>query len=123
MTPIHFLVVALTRGDRYFTTDFNTASLTSYGFKDVQPDLDNLAFGGVMGRVRRSSLCQTTHAADTLGCFAQLLRRNLPGMYPVNSVYALFPFSTPKTTRKVLTDLGIADRYSFELILPKGGQQ
>jgi linoleate 10R-lipoxygenase len=65
---------ALVRGDRYvrlsfslffslpvadlslffqLTTDYNAGNLTSFQWKDVQPDLENGAFGGSVGKVRR----------------------------------------------------------------------
>ncbi|KAL8280760.1 hypothetical protein RQP46_006764 [Phenoliferia psychrophenolica] len=84
--------VALVRGDRHFTSDFDTASLTNWGFEDVQPAFDGGAFGGVVGKI---------------------LLRTLPTVYKFNSIFALFPFSTPETTRKNLTKLGIADQYDF----------
>ncbi|KAK4702162.1 linoleate 10R-lipoxygenase, partial [Phenoliferia sp. Uapishka_3] len=85
--------VALVRGDRYFTTDYTPASLTKWGFEDVQPDMAGGSFGGVLGKI---------------------LMRALPTCYSFNSVYALFSMSTPETTRKNLTKLGIVDKYDFK---------
>ncbi|KAK4706087.1 linoleate 10R-lipoxygenase, partial [Phenoliferia sp. Uapishka_3] len=84
--------VALVRGDRYFTTEFNPASLTDWGFEDVHPDVTGGSFGGVLGKI---------------------LMRTLPTSYSFNSIYALFPFSTPETTKAILLKLGIADKYDF----------
>ncbi|GAA5952514.1 hypothetical protein JCM21900_003401 [Sporobolomyces salmonicolor] len=84
--------VALVRGDRFFTTDFNAANLTSWGFEDVQPDPDGGSYGGVIGK---------------------LLMRNLPTIYTPNSAYALFPFSTPETMRKILQKNGVIDKYDI----------
>ncbi|GAA5864064.1 hypothetical protein JCM1840_000691 [Sporobolomyces johnsonii] len=81
---------ALVRGDRYFTTDFNAGNLTSFLYEDLQPDLKGGAFGGVLGK---------------------LLMRHFPNLYTYNSTYALFPFSTPSTTTKILADLGVSDQY------------
>ncbi|GJN92760.1 hypothetical protein Rhopal_005798-T1 [Rhodotorula paludigena] len=89
--------VALVRGDRFYTTDYNSATLTSWGFQDVQPDQANGSYGGVIGK---------------------LLIRNLPRSYKYNSVHALFPFSTPETMRKILTKNGVVDKYSFERPAP-----
>ncbi|BGP00077.1 hypothetical protein JCM10021v2_003756 [Rhodotorula toruloides] len=83
---------ALVRGDRFLTHDYNVATLTSYHFQDLQPDLDNGAFGG--------HICK-------------LLFRLFPGHYTYDSVYALFPFTNPDTTRGILEKLNIEDRYSF----------
>ncbi|KAK4699084.1 hypothetical protein P7C70_g7182, partial [Phenoliferia sp. Uapishka_3] len=68
------------------------ASLTNWGFEDVSPDYKAGAFGGVVGK---------------------LLMRALPTSYKFNSIYALFPFSTPKTTKEILIKLGIAYKYDF----------
>ncbi|KAK4334970.1 hypothetical protein RTBOTA2_003721 [Rhodotorula toruloides] len=72
---------ALVRGDRFLTHDYNVATLTSYHFQDLQPDLDNGAFGG--------HICK-------------LLFRLLPGHYTYDSVYALFPCTYPDTARRLL---------------------
>ncbi|GAA5853132.1 hypothetical protein JCM9279_000869 [Rhodotorula babjevae] len=51
--------VALVRGDRFFTTDYNAGNLTSAMWEDLKPELDNGSFGGVIGKllVRRFSAC------------------------------------------------------------------
>ncbi|KAG9091000.1 hypothetical protein FRC06_000785 [Ceratobasidium sp. 370] len=85
--------VALTRGDRYLTTDYTPQNLTIWGFQDCQRDINNGAFGGILSKI---------------------LMRNLPEHYTFNSVYALFPFLVPGQIKKHLTDMGIADQYDFE---------
>ncbi|KAI0732597.1 heme peroxidase [Fomitopsis betulina] len=85
--------INLVRGDRFFTTDYTPEALTSWGFQDCVRDPDNGAFGAALPK---------------------LLFRHLPLHYPPNSVYALFPFFTPATTRQNLTKLGIADKYTYE---------
>ncbi|KDN34438.1 hypothetical protein RSAG8_12470, partial [Rhizoctonia solani AG-8 WAC10335] len=70
--------IALVRGDRFFTTDFTPANLTSWGMKDVQRDPNNLAFGAYLPK---------------------LLIRSLPRHYPENSIYSLFPFFTPTQSK------------------------
>ncbi|TNY21905.1 hypothetical protein DMC30DRAFT_434929 [Rhodotorula diobovata] len=55
---------------------------------DLQPELDNGAFGG-------------------------LLVRHFPTVFTFNSTYALFPFSTPHTTKANLEHLGIAHEYDL----------
>ncbi|GAA5869954.1 hypothetical protein JCM8547_008113 [Rhodosporidiobolus lusitaniae] len=82
---------ALVRGDRFFTTDYNSATLSSWGYQDVTPDT-SVAYGGVIGK---------------------LLMRNLPASYTYNSVYALFPFSTPATMKEILTKNGVVDQYDL----------
>ncbi|CAE7200257.1 unnamed protein product [Rhizoctonia solani] len=81
--------IALVRGDRFFTTDFTPASLTSFGMDDVQRNTENGAFGAYL---------------------PHLLTRNLPQNYPANSIYSLFPFFTPETTRDNLKRLAGIDR-------------
>ena len=39
--------------------------------------------------------------------------RHLPRHYPATSVYALFPFFTPETTKENLANLKIAEKYDF----------
>ncbi|GAA6004081.1 hypothetical protein JCM10207_002416 [Rhodosporidiobolus poonsookiae] len=85
--------VSLVRGDRFSTTDFNSANLTSWGRQDCEPDPEGGSFGG---------------------CIGKLLMRTLPHSYAHNSTYALFPFSTPETVRKILTENGNINEYSLE---------
>ncbi|KAG8731386.1 hypothetical protein FRC11_004322 [Ceratobasidium sp. 423] len=85
--------VALTRGDRFLTTDFTPQNLSVWGFQDCQRDINNGAFGGVLSKI---------------------LMRGLPEHYTFNSVYALFPFMVPKFIKGHLEDMGIADLYDFK---------
>lgn len=39
--------------------------------------------------------------------------RHFPKAYTYNSVYALFPFTTPAVNKQILTELGIAHKYNF----------
>jgi hypothetical protein len=45
----------------------------------------------------------------------RLLMRAFPGYYAFNSVYAVFPFSTPSGTRQALKASGTESSYSFSL--------
>jgi len=45
------LTVALVRGDRFYTVDYNSATLTNWGYQDVQPDVDGGSYGGMIGKV------------------------------------------------------------------------
>ncbi|KPV77817.1 uncharacterized protein RHOBADRAFT_41815 [Rhodotorula graminis WP1] len=83
---------ALVRGDRFFTTDYNAGNLTSAMWEDLKPELDNGSFGGVIGK---------------------LLMRHFSAHFTYNSIYALFPFSTPHTTKANLEHLGIASEYDY----------
>ena len=84
--------VALTRGDRFYTVDYTPANLTNWGFSQVKPDPD-VAGGGVI---------------------YNLLMRALPFYYRGNSVYAMYPFTIPSETQRILRKLKIDDRYSFD---------
>lgn len=83
--------VALVRGDRFYTTDYTPANLTSWGFQDCSRDPNNGCFGAALPK---------------------LLMRHLPRHYPGDSIYSLFPFFTPAIMKTNLTNLGIADQYS-----------
>ncbi|KAJ7159748.1 heme peroxidase [Mycena filopes] len=84
--------VALIRGDRFLTTDFTPANLTTWGYQDCQRDPRNGCFGGQLPK---------------------LLMRHLPRHYPFNSVYACFPFFTPSKMEHTLTVQNIVARYTF----------
>ncbi|KAI0683948.1 heme peroxidase [Cytidiella melzeri] len=85
--------VALVRGDRFYTTDYTPANLTSWGFQDCARDPNNGAFGAALPK---------------------LLLRTLPRHYPADSVYALYPFFTPTVNRTNLKNLKLDKLYSFE---------
>ena len=69
---------------------FAAANLTTWGFQDCAPDPDNGAYGAAVPK---------------------LLLRHLPRHYPANSVYSLFPFFTPETSKKILKSLGVLEKY------------
>ncbi|KAI3616961.1 heme peroxidase [Moniliophthora roreri] len=85
--------IALIRGDRFYTTAFTPANLTTWGYQDCLRDPNNGGFGGEMPK---------------------LLSRHLPRHYPYNSVYTCFPYFTPKKMHESLTRLQLADKYTFE---------
>ncbi|KAL4935916.1 hypothetical protein BDV06DRAFT_217065 [Aspergillus oleicola] len=78
-TAILFDAVTLVRGDRFYMTDYSPANLTNFGFKIAESDFD-VASGGVMYK---------------------LLMRAFPDWYGANSVYALYPFTTPTRLREI----------------------
>ncbi|KAJ7584626.1 heme peroxidase [Mycena floridula] len=84
--------IALVRGDRFYTTSFTPANLTTWGYQDTIREPNNGGFGGEMPK---------------------LLMRHLPRHYPFNSTYGCFPFFTPAKMKDSLTRQGIADRYTF----------
>ncbi|GAB1526582.1 hypothetical protein RhiTH_009750 [Rhizoctonia solani] len=76
--------IALVRGDRFFTTDFTPSNLTQWGWDDVQRNPNNRSFGAYLPK---------------------LLMRAFPEHYPDDSIYTLFPFFTPKTTKESLKEI------------------
>lgn len=84
--------VALVRGDKFYTTSYHAKSLTNWGFKEQMFDttIDN-------------------------GCVMyKLFLRAFPNSFETNSVYVHYPMTVPSEMKKVLTDLGKADKYSFD---------
>ncbi|KAH9972100.1 hypothetical protein BGW80DRAFT_1460029 [Lactifluus volemus] len=84
--------IALTRGDRFLTTDLTPYNLTSWGLADSQRDRKGPGNGGMLGR---------------------LILRALPGEFTENSTYTWFPLQTPESMEVFLNRLGTSDRYSF----------
>ncbi|PKK42132.1 hypothetical protein CI102_14625 [Trichoderma harzianum] len=83
--------VALVRGDRFYTVDYNPSNLTSFGFNEASSDYD-VAGGGVMYK---------------------LLMRAFPGWYRANSVFALYPFTTPEGNKEIFDKLGTLHGLDF----------
>ena len=84
--------IALTRGDRFFTSDYTPYNMTSWGFQDCQRDSAAPGYGSTLGR---------------------LFLRTLPKHFSPNSVYTWFPLLTPETMKPVLQQLGDAHLYDF----------
>ncbi|KAK5995433.1 Linoleate 10R-lipoxygenase [Cladobotryum mycophilum] len=84
--------VALVRGDRHYTTDYNPLYLTNWGFKEFEYDL------------------KVNH-----GCvFYKLFIRAFPDHFKQDSVYAHYPMVIPSENRKILTALNRVERFSFD---------
>ena len=84
--------IALTRGDRFFTTDYTPFNLTAWGFADSQRNRNTPGNGSILGR---------------------LILRGLPGEFTENSIYTWFPLQTPESMKDFLGKLGNAGRYDF----------
>lgn len=84
--------VTLVRGDRFYTIDYTPKHLTNWGFTQVNYDL-NVDCGCV---------------------FYKLILRALPQNYRQDSIYAHFPLVIPSENHKILTELGLAEDYSFD---------
>ncbi|KAF2492523.1 hypothetical protein BU16DRAFT_583709 [Lophium mytilinum] len=81
--------ITLVRSDRFYTTDWNTNSLTSWGMKEVTPDNDTC----------KSSI------------FHRLIQRAFPEWYPYNSVQFFHPFYTRQTNARFAAQQGYAPEF------------
>lgn len=83
--------VALVRGDRFYTHDYNPRTLTNWGYTIANSDLgvDN-------------------------GCvFYKLFLNAFPNHFKPNSVYVHYPLTIPSAMKESLQDLGKAKLYDF----------
>jgi hypothetical protein len=83
--------VALVRGDRFYTKDYNPRTLTNWGYRlvDTETDVDN-------------------------GCvFYKLFLRAFPNHFKQNSIYAHYPLTTSPFMHEALKDLKKDKLYDF----------
>ena len=85
--------ITLVRSDRFYTVDWNTNSLTSWGMKEVTPDND----------VLKSSV------------FHRLLQRAFPEWFPYDSVRFFHPFYTAETNAKFAQEQGYGPEFQFQV--------
>jgi hypothetical protein len=90
--------VALVRGDRFYTTDYNPRTLTNWGYKAA--DFDNGVDNGCV--------------------FYKLILRAFPQHFAQNSVYAHYPLTIPSRMKEALKDLGKDHLYDFDTPKPVG---
>lgn len=83
--------ITLVRSDRFYTVDWNTHSLTSWGMKEVTPDPTVLK-GSVMHR---------------------LFQRAFPGWYSPDSIMMFHPFYTPEANAKFAKAQGYAANFKM----------
>ncbi|KAH9838134.1 linoleate diol synthase [Teratosphaeria destructans] len=83
--------VALVRGDRFLSYDFNSSTLTNWGASKLT-DLPGGAYGGMLPK---------------------LLFTGLPNSFTGTSSYALLPFYTNKAVRGILKNNKVYDRYDL----------
>ena len=84
--------VALVRGDRHYTIDYNPKNLTNWGYSEARYDL---------------SINQ--------GCvFYKLCLRAFPNHFKPDSIYAHYPMTIPEENRKIMKDLGRESHYSYD---------
>ncbi|KAK3938600.1 heme peroxidase-domain-containing protein [Diplogelasinospora grovesii] len=86
--------ITLVRSDRFYTVDWNTNSLTSWGMKEVTPDND----------VLKSSV------------FHRLLQRAFPEWFPYDSIRFFHPFYTAKKNAALAREQGYADGFSMNAV-------
>ncbi|KIX99908.1 uncharacterized protein Z520_04545 [Fonsecaea multimorphosa CBS 102226] len=83
--------VALVRGDRFLTYDFNSNTLTNWGVSKLA-DLPGGAYGGIL---------------------AKLIFNGLPGEFTGTSTYALMPFYTPEAVQGILEGNKVVAKYDL----------
>jgi cytochrome P450 len=84
--------VALVRGDRFLSYDFNSTTLTNWGFSKLGT-LPPGAYGSML---------------------PQLLFNGLPGAWTGTSSWALLPFYTPEAAKGILKQNKVIDQYDLE---------
>ncbi|KAK5080999.1 hypothetical protein LTR05_008316 [Lithohypha guttulata] len=78
--------ITLVRSDRFYTVDWNTNSLTSWGMKEVTADND---------------ICKSS-------VFHRLIQRAFPGWFPYDSIRFFHPFYTSQQNAKFAKEQGYA---------------
>ncbi|KAG9253116.1 linoleate diol synthase, partial [Emericellopsis atlantica] len=84
--------ITLVRSDRFYTIDYNVATLTNWGHNEVQQDYKTL--GGSM--------------------LYKLIQRGLPGWFPFNSVAVMQPMYTKKMNETIAKEIGTIKQYTLD---------
>ncbi|KAJ5539986.1 hypothetical protein N7513_008318 [Penicillium frequentans] len=84
--------VALVRGDRHYTVDYNPRNMTNWGYNECRYDL-NINQGCV---------------------FYKLATRAFPNYYKPDSIYAHYPMTIPSENRNIMKTLGRENDYSYD---------
>ncbi|KAM3476257.1 hypothetical protein MY5147_003294 [Beauveria neobassiana] len=84
--------VSLIRGDRFLSSDFNSTTLSNWGFAKLQT-VPGGSYGGIL---------------------PYLLLNGLPGSFTGTSAYALLPLYTPEAAKEILTANKVVDRYDLK---------
>lgn len=90
--------VTLVRSDRFYTVDWNTNSLTSWGMKEVTPN---------------NEICKSS-------VFHRLLQRAFPGWFPSNSIRFFHPFYTAKQNAALAEAQGYSDCFKETAVKHSG---
>ncbi|KAK1777626.1 heme peroxidase-domain-containing protein [Copromyces sp. CBS 386.78] len=93
--------ITLVRSDRFYTVDWNTHSLTSWGMKEVTPDND----------VLKSSV------------FHRLLQRSFPEWFPSTSIRFFHPFYTAQKNAEYAAAQGYGKDFAITPVAKKSGTQ
>ncbi|KAB8235692.1 peroxidase/cytochrome P450 family protein [Aspergillus alliaceus] len=84
--------VALVRGDRFYTKDYNARNLTNWGFTETHYELDT-----------------------NQGCvFYKLALRAFPQWFKQDSIYVHYPMTVPSENRTIMRALGREEDYSWD---------
>ena len=84
--------VALVRGDRFLSYDFNSTTLTHWGAALLHDNAPNGSYGGVLPK---------------------LLFGALPTAFQGTSPYVHLPFYTPEAAKGILKDNGVLEKYDL----------
>ncbi|KAE8145267.1 heme peroxidase, partial [Aspergillus avenaceus] len=84
--------VALVRGDRFYTRDYNARNLTNWGYTESMYDMDT-----------------------NQGCvFYKLALRAFPQWFKGDSIYVHYPMTVPSENQEIMRDLGREQDYSWD---------
>ncbi|KAL3479184.1 heme peroxidase [Aspergillus californicus] len=84
--------VALVRGDRHYTIDYNARNLTNWGYNEVRYDINT-----------------------DQGCvFYKLATRAFPNWFKADSIYAHYPMTIPDENKVIMKNLGRESDYSWD---------
>ena len=84
--------VALVRGDRFYTTDYNPHTLTNWGFSEVATD----------------------PAVNNGSMFYKLFLRAFPNHFQQNSIYVHYPLTIPSHMKTIMNDLEKDHLYTWD---------
>jgi cytochrome P450 len=88
--------VALVRGDRFYTHDYNPRTLTNWGYR----------------------LAESDNSIDNGCVFYKLFLRAFPNHFSHNSIYAHYPLTIPSAMKVALKDLKKNQLYNFTKPVP-----
>jgi len=84
--------VALVRGDRFYTKEFNSRSMTNWGYEEAKYDLD----------------------INQGCCFYRLALRAFPRWFKPNSIYIHYPMTIPRENALIMKSLRRTQDYTWD---------